>query len=183
MDPVLTLPCPYFIIFPELITGRISTGNELIGLSAITRGHWAELWVRTALLLLSAAACRLKHTPFETIVMSVIWAFFMYKMLRRSLWPGERDSMGSRKLFSKNYLPTGKEVKRDYLPVLQSGIVWILWNLPVWLLYWLDVLSHRALFVLSMVYAVCDLICILVFCPFQKIFMRNKCCTTTGISP
>ena len=150
-------------------------------MSAITKRHWTELWIRLTLLLLSVTACRLEHTLLEPIVMSVIWVYFLYKMLRRSFCPGERDSMGSRKLFSQNYLSTGQEVKRDYLPALQSGIVWILWNLPVWLLYWLDRISHRALFVLSMVYAVCDLICILVVCPFQKIFMRNKCCNTCRI--
>ncbi|MBQ9750293.1 MAG: hypothetical protein IJV87_06925, partial [Clostridia bacterium] len=30
-------------------------------------------------------------------------------------------------------------------------------------------------------YGVCDMICILFFCPFQTWFMKNRCCTTCRI--
>ena len=89
--------------------------------------------------------------------------------------------MGNQKVFSETYSPTGKSIKRDYLPVLQTGIVWILWNLPFWMLYWIGIPNARMLFLLSMIYSVCDLICVLIVCPFQKIFMRNKCCNTCRI--
>ena len=55
-------------------------------------------------------------------------------MLRRIIAPKIGDSMGNQKLFAPNYRPTGKSVKRDYLPVLQTGIVWILLNMIFWLL-------------------------------------------------
>ncbi len=137
--------------------------------------------MRLSLLLLSAAACVLEYACLERAVIGVIWVFFLYKMLRRILCPREGDSMGNQKLFAQCYHPTGVEVKRDHLPALQVGIVWILWNLPAWMLYWMEVIDRRVLFLLSMLYSVCDLICILVVCPFQKIFMRNKCCNTCRI--
>lgn len=34
---------------------------------------------------------------------------------------------------------------------------------------------------LSLAYSVCDMICILFFCPFQTWFMKNKCCGSCRI--
>ena len=34
---------------------------------------------------------------------------------------------------------------------------------------------------LSCAYSVCDMICILFFCPFQTWFLKNKCCSTCRI--
>ena len=34
---------------------------------------------------------------------------------------------------------------------------------------------------IALTYSVCDLICILFFCPFQSWFLRNKCCSTCRI--
>jgi hypothetical protein len=35
--------------------------------------------------------------------------------------------------------------------------------------------------IVAMAYGVCDIICILFFCPFQTWFMKNRCCTTCRI--
>ena len=34
---------------------------------------------------------------------------------------------------------------------------------------------------ISLAFSVCDMICILFFCPFQTWFMKNKCCTACRI--
>ena len=35
--------------------------------------------------------------------------------------------------------------------------------------------------VITTFYYLCDVICIVFYCPFQKIFMKNKCCVTCRI--
>ena len=41
--------------------------------------------------------------------------------------------------------------------------------------------NERVLFCISMAYSICDMICILFFCPFQQWMMKNKCCGTCRI--
>ena len=44
----------------------------------------------------------------------------------------------------------------------------------------LDVLNDDALFMITIVFYVCDLVCVLVWCPFRLI-VKAKCCTTCRI--
>ena len=44
-----------------------------------------------------------------------------------------------------------------------------------------DVIDKYFLFMVGLAYGVCDIICILFFCPFQTWFMKNRCCTTCRI--
>ena len=59
--------------------------------------------------------------------------------------------------------------------------VWIISNAVVFGLYFLGWLSQRAMVCLAGFYGVCDIICILFFCPFQAWMMHNRCCTTCRI--
>ena len=43
------------------------------------------------------------------------------------------------------------------------------------------VLDDGIMILLCSVYSVCDIICILFFCPFQTWFMKNKCCSSCRI--
>lgn len=113
----------------------------------------------------------------------VVWLFFIGCMLHRLL-PFNRDvsSMGNQKIFKKNFIPTEiKDIKRDTKSAIMVAIVWILLNLPFGILYLLDYLSADFMMLLALFYSVCDYICILFYCPFQKWMMKNKCCNTCRI--
>ena len=61
--------------------------------------------------------------------------------------------------------------------------VFILWGLLIaalGILYYQGILNKIALFMISVFFYVCDLICVLIWCPFRLI-MKNKCCTTCRI--
>ena len=44
-----------------------------------------------------------------------------------------------------------------------------------------DILDDGIMILLCSAYSICDLICILFFCPFQTWFMKNKCCSVCRI--
>ena len=47
-------------------------------------------------------------------------------------------------------------------------------------MYFFGVIDKVTLFMISVFFYVCDLICVLIWCPFRLI-MKNRCCTTCRI--
>ena len=54
-------------------------------------------------------------------------------------------------------------------------------NGAIGLMYAAKWIDAGILLLISLAYSVCDMICILFFCPFQTWFMKNKCCTSCRI--
>jgi hypothetical protein len=82
---------------------------------------------------------------------------------------------------SKNY-PLLLEEKRQ----LNKGAVlilmaWSVLNLLIGALYFKGIIDRNMLVIISLFYFVSDTICVLIYCPFQKIFMKNRCCVTCRI--
>ncbi|NLD88504.1 MAG: hypothetical protein GX633_09675, partial [Clostridiales bacterium] len=118
----------------------------------------------------------------KPIILGVIWLVFVIEMLLR-FFPSRVESMGCRKQFAKNYIPTGKTQ-----PLLQSNRVtilialgWLAFNGIFGALYLMKIMDKGMMVLLSLAFSVCDLICILFFCPFQTWFMKNKCCVSCRI--
>jgi len=59
-------------------------------------------------------------------------------------------------------------------------IIWTALITAIGVLYFQGILSRVALLMITIVFYVCDLICVLIWCPFRLI-MRNRCCTTCRI--
>ena len=59
--------------------------------------------------------------------------------------------------------------------------VWLAVNLCFGALYHSGVLSVPALVLLCALCYLCDLICVLFFCPFQTFLMKNRCCVNCRI--
>jgi len=59
-------------------------------------------------------------------------------------------------------------------------IAWALLIAALGVLKYLKILKNAHLFLISVCFYVCDLICVLIWCPFRLI-MKNKCCTTCRI--
>ena len=60
-------------------------------------------------------------------------------------------------------------------------MVWFALNGIFYALRLTNVIDKYFLFMIGLAYGVCDIICILFFCPFQTWFMKNRCCTTCRI--
>ena len=59
-------------------------------------------------------------------------------------------------------------------------ILWTLLIIGIGVLYYNKIINEIWLFVISVFFYVCDLICVLIWCPF-RLLMKNKCCTTCRI--
>lgn len=156
--------------------------------------HYCKLVFRTVLFLAAVGAyiCnRVNNTGqffsgYEEnhILLGIIWILFMFAMVLR-FFPAKLESMGSQKQFGKNYV---KIEDCDEKPTIQPGIVtfavataWIALNAFIGVLYYTHIIDKGILLLIALAYSVCDVICILFFCPFQTWFMKNKCCATCRI--
>ena len=155
-------------------------------MSTITKGHWLFLGLRYVLFVLAILNTfidRLVGSTFSFICSIGTWLFFIISMINR-LFPAKKNmaSMGNQKIFKKNFIPTGiHKINRDIKSAVIVGLVWIIPNLIIGILYLNDLFSSNFMLLLSLFYSVCDIICILIYCPFQRWFMKNKCCTTCRI--
>ncbi len=123
--------------------------------------------------------------PVFLIIMTVV---FVGEMIFR-LFPTKHEAIGNQKVFKVNYIPTTTEVKlkpRKQHPA-RTLLVFASWsalNLVIGGLHFFSdgkIISDDVMVLICLAYSVCDLICIMFFCPFQAWMMKNKCCTTCRI--
>jgi hypothetical protein len=69
----------------------------------------------------------------------------------------------------------------DNNAVMLVALIWISFNAVFGALHMMGILDDGIMLILCCAYSVCDLICILFFCPFQSWFLKNKCCSTCRI--
>ena len=161
-------------------------------ISLISFLHYLKLLFRSLLFLAATAVYvvrRVRGIPFSLrvitdrpIILGVIAAIFFVEMLFR-FFPSRLESMGCQKQFARNYIPkeaseTCRGTWRGLLAVLFS---WILLNALIGAAYFLDLIDEGILLLICLFYSVCDMICILFFCPFQTWIMKNKCCGSCRI--
>ena len=160
--------------------------------SLITIAHYQKLILRSLFFLLGmtiwiyGVATGQQETVLESPIVFILLlfaaVFFCIEMISRLL-PSPIESMGCEKQFHRN-------LKRSAVPkpILQSWkktfavvISWVVFNGTIGFFYLSDafpVIDTGFMYVMCLAYAVCDMICILFFCPFQTWIMKNKCCGT-----
>lgn len=117
----------------------------------------------------------------SSFVAFLIWIVFFAEMLLH-FFPLNKESIGCEKQFAIYFKPSGKE-GAAHKPHTRIGVIaaWIALNGFIGILYlggWID---KGIMVLISLGYSVCDVICILFFCPFQAWFMKNKCCHTCTV--
>ena len=103
--------------------------------------------------------------------LSVVWLLLMLSMAVR-LFPSKSESLGCQKEFARRFRPTGLLPSSQEIHHANRGAavvlaVWIASNAVVFGLHFQGWLSQRAMVCLAGFYGVCDIVCILFFCPFQ----------------
>jgi len=163
-------------------------------LSKISTLHYFKLFFRSALFLTALALYLhdflLGGQPwFRTVqnypaLLNLIWVIFALEMVARC-FPSGIESMGCQKLFACNYVPEpGSDVRANRVSwkvTFAMAAAWFVLNGLIGLLYLTGVIDEGILLLIALAYSVCDMFCILFFCPFQTWFMRNKCCGTCRI--
>lgn len=147
-----------------------------------------------------------QHVSF----LHIVWALWAWYMVEKLL-PLQNTSRGSKKYRRSEFQPAKEyeawlECRQNRKPESERmagredfGIAfqqerrkyargagrvlgaWILAALVIFLLKRSHILGNRELLLLSALFYVGDLVCILIWCPFRDVLMKNRCCTQCRI--
>ena len=120
----------------------------------------------------------------------VLWIIWMVDMIlqlcpSRNYWP-----LGSQKFLKTCFEPILGRIRAEGLlryikkcnrDTLLIGLIWLGLTLCLGALYFTGVIDRGALLLITTVFYLCDLICVLFWCPFRVWLMKNRCCTTCRI--
>ena len=119
----------------------------------------------------------------------ILWGVWIIDIICQLIPVGKKISLGSQKLFKNRFKPIkekiNKQALKDHIVSTTKSaykvlLLWIALLTVIGVLYYTDVIGNGILFLISVAFYVCDLICVLIWCPFRLI-MRNRCCTTCRI--
>ena len=161
-------------------------------LTAVSAFHYFRLVYRSVLLILlliryviyriydgSAVLDFLEKRP---VIITIIFVIFTAEMIGR-FFPSRIESPGCQKQFARNYIKSGETqiTIQDNNGTVLVLLVWIGFNGIFGALYMAGIFDDGIMLLISCAYSVCDMICILFFCPFQTWFLKNKCCSACRI--
>ena len=161
-------------------------------LTVVSAMHYVRLAYRSVLFVLLALQYILFRLDRQVsltdlveqrpLLLIVAWSIFAVEMVMR-FFPFRFESPGYQKQFERNYIKSGRTDIHieDNNAVLLVALVWIVFNAVFGALHMAGVLDDGIMILLCSAYSVCDMICILFFCPFQTWFLKNKCCSTCRI--
>jgi len=154
--------------------------------------HYVRLIYRSVLfLLLIYAYIRYRFIYREPFIIGlekmpaiiyVVWTVYVIEMIFR-FFPSKIESPGCQKQFARNYIKSGKTevIIPDNNATMLVALIWIVFNGIFGALHMLGVIDDGVMILLCGAYSVCDMICIMFFCPFQSWFLKNKCCSACRI--
>lgn len=122
-------------------------------------------------------------------IFHILWVIWVIDMVCQLIPIKKHIPLGSQKLFRQHFKPIKDKInypalKKHILTATKAaGKVMILWVALVAFigtLYFCNIIDKKILLLISIVFYVCDLICVLIWCPFRLI-LKNRCCTTCRI--
>ena len=168
---------------------------------SVMRKNYILRFVGRALVLLAAIAVYILHPESFSVlegmnffrkfsILHLLWALWVLDMVLQMIPSRRFIALGSQKQFGKHFQPAPRtphpETLRGFIKTSNrsAGVVLIIWILLVLVLgglYLLGILDRGIMVLISTAFYVCDLICVLFWCPFRVFFMKNRCCTTCRI--
>jgi len=121
--------------------------------------------------------------------LQIFWLILAIEMIQK-FFPLKIISMGCRKQFKANYKPSALKppppvinalIKEENDAAQKVFLIWFGGNTATAILYYTGALGASELLLLTLFYFCCDLICVLWYCPFQSLIMKNRCCVTCRI--
>jgi len=168
-------------------------------MSATRKRYFIRLIFRCLALIGCGVLCLIHPEYFDILngmnffkrlsLLHILWVVWVADMLLQIFPIKNRLPLGSQKLFANRFRPLREKINyqalRDYVVTTTKAAykVFLLWCAliaAIGIAYFSGVLSKTGLFMISVVFYVCDLICVLIWCPFRLI-MKNRCCTTCRI--
>lgn len=176
-----------------------NTNNRNSENSALRNRYIARLVGRCVVLLISVLIFFLKPEEFYVIegfnffyklsIFHLLWIIWVVDMILQ-LVPARRIiPIGSQKHLRAHFVRAKEKINKDALKsyivstTKSAYKVMILWCALLAIIagmYYTGVLTKSHLLMISILFYVFDLICVLIWCPF-RLMMGNKCCTTCRI--
>ena len=122
-------------------------------------------------------------------ILHILWLIWVLDMLWQLIPAKGYISLGSQKHFLHRFRPITEKInypalKEHIISTTKSAYkvfaIWIAMLAVLAVLYLTGILKREHIFLISVLFYVCDLICVLIWCPFRLI-MKNRCCTTCRI--
>ena len=161
--------------------------------------YFARLVGRCIILILCCLLYLFRRDTFDVLLgmnffkefspLHLLWAIWVADMFLQIFPIKNKLPLGSQKLFSNHFRPIREKINyeglRSYvvsttLAAYKVFVIWCLLIAAIGALYFTGILDQAGLFMISALFYVCDLICVLIWCPFRLI-MKNRCCTTCRI--
>ena len=119
----------------------------------------------------------------------LLWLVWAVDTIQQIVPIKQKLPLGSMKLFRSRFRPIRDRVNYEALhsyiiattkSAYKVFLIWCAGLAGIGLLYYGGLLGRAELFLISVCFYVCDLICVLIWCPF-RLLMRTRCCTTCRI--
>ena len=168
-------------------------------ISETRKRYFARLFGRVAIFIACLIMCFVSPQVFgildginffkELSVFHLLWLVWVADMILQIIPVKNKVALGSQKLFANRFRPIREKINykalKNYVVSTTNAaylvmLIWILLISALGVLYYTDIINKLWLFMISVFFYVCDLICVLIWCPFRLI-MKNKCCTTCRI--
>ncbi len=176
-----------------------SQANNKQPMSPLRKRYIVRLVGRCVILLVSLVLLFTAPGEFDVLnnlrffekfsIFHILWLVWIIDMICQLIPIKEHIPLGSQKLFRQRFKPIREKINYPALKnhiistTKAAGMVMILWVALVALigaLYFWGVIDKKILLLIAIVFYVCDLICVLIWCPFRLI-LKNRCCTTCRI--
>ena len=170
-----------------------------LSMSVIRKKYIIRLIVRCMILVLSIGGYLIAPEEFDILegmnffgkfsVFHILWAVWVFDMIQQIIPIKNKLPLGSMKLFANRFRPIREKINhealREYIVTTTKAAykVFVLWCAllaVIGILYYAEILNKPLLFLISVLFYVCDLICVLIWCPF-RLLMKTRCCTTCRI--
>lgn len=168
-------------------------------MSETRKRYFARLIGRCLIFIVCFIMCFTQEDEFNILngmnffskfsIFHLLWFIWMIDMILQIIPIKNKIALGSQKLFANRFRPirekiNHKALKNYVVTTTQSAykvfIIWGILILAIGVIYKFGYINKTVLFMISVFFYVCDLICVLIWCPFRLI-MKNKCCTTCRI--
>ena len=171
-------------------------GNKM---SKIRKIYFSKLILRSIILVASILLYIFAPEQFNIVngwnffkkfsVFHILWLVWVFDMVIQ-LFPYRNVALGSQKFIKEKFRPAIDKLRdrdqvREYIVKTNKAAgkvmaVWASLIAVIGALMLFKVIDSRHILLISIAFYVCDLICVLIWCPF-RLMLGNKCCTTCRI--
>lgn len=181
------------------MSGRTACTNINKSSSGIRRAYILRLIGRIIILIFCVCLWYFHPEEFDILEgahffdsfspLHILWIIWIIDMIHQLIPVKNHLPLGSQKLFLCRFKPIRDKINytalREYVVSTTKAaykvfILWVLLLTGIGVLYNSGVFTNTTLFMITTIFYVCDLICVLIWCPFRLI-MKNRCCTTCRI--